>query len=152
MVWKKLGFFVYNSFMAKNFTPIDDLIKNSRPSVSTPMKEVEPPVYSQEKYDIKETAEQEVDKEVRPFIEVKSQTIQLPPDLKRLGVQPVSPTVFQSFQNIKLPISDDKVVVGLHAPISSSFRWLATLALYILRRAHLSLKTVHGKVIRILMG
>ena len=141
--------------MVANFTPIDPDsigVKKNQPVVSGQFKEAEPLVSPPEKFEMKEVAEHEPDEEVKPYIAVKSQTIQLPPDLKKLGVQSMPPSVLQSYQNVKLPITDDKVLTGLHAPISSSFRWLATLALYLLKRAHLGLKVVHGKVIRVLRG
>ncbi|MFH0979480.1 MAG: hypothetical protein V1803_00860 [Candidatus Roizmanbacteria bacterium] len=129
--------------MAKNFTPIDDLVSR----VSLP-KEAEP--VSAEKFEIKEVVEHKAEEEVRPFISPRQDTIELPPDLKKMGLQSTSSTQFNSYQNIKLPISDEKVVVGLHAPVTSSIRWLATLAVYLLARVHLGLKVVHGKVIRVL--
>ncbi len=138
--------------MRNNFTPIDDLIRkhrrNTTKNVTLP-KEAEP--VSPERFEIKEVVEHQVEeKEIKPFVSVRSETIKLPPDLKKLGLQPVNTTNFSSYQNIKLPISDEKIIVGLKAPITSSLRWLATLAVYLLARAHLALKVVHGKVVRIL--
>lgn len=137
--------------MANNYTPIDDLENKvqERQAVSKPI-EVEPITLTKESAEIKEVVEHQPEKEVRPYITPRHETIELPPDLKSLGVQSTTTTNFPAYQNVKLPISDDKVLVGLNAPISSSFRWLATLALYILRMAHLSLKRVHGHVVRVL--
>ena len=129
--------------MAKNFTPIDDLVNQ----ISLP-KEVEP--IGAEKFEIKEVVEHKAEEEVRPFVSPRQETIELPPDLKKMGLQSTSSSQFSSYQNIKLPISDEKVVVGLHAPVTTSLRWLATLAVYLLARVHLGLKVVHGKVIRVL--
>lgn len=135
--------------MTKNFTTIDDLVKKNKQNqtVSYP-KETEPIVA--EKFEIKEVVEHRVEDEVRPFVSPRSDTIELPPDLKSMGLQPVGQSQFSSFKNLKLPISDEKIVVGLHAPITSSLRWLATFAVYLLAQAHLGLKIIHGKVIRIL--
>ncbi len=137
-----------------NFTSIDDLIlkyqgnKNIKEeSVSLP-KEAEP--VSQEKFEIKEVVEHDVEEEVRPYVSPRKDTIELPPDLKKLGLQPVNTTKFPSYQNIKLPISDEKIIVGLKAPVTSSLRWLATLGVYLLAKAHLALKVVGGRVIRVL--
>lgn len=140
--------------MTTNFTPIDpDKIgAQNQPAISGPFKEAEPIISPPETFDIKEVAEHEPDEEVKPYVTLKPQTIQLPPDLKKLGIQSVSSSNLQSYQNVKLSISDDKVLAGLHAPISSSFRWLATLAFYLLKRAHLGLKIVHGRVIRVIKG
>lgn len=133
----------------KNYTAIDDLLdkKKNKDKVSLP-KEAEP--ISAEKFEIKEPAEDNVEEEVRPFISPRAETIELPPDLKKLGLQAVSHSKFPSYKNIKLPLSDEKIIVGQKAPITSSLRWLATFALYILAQAHLGLKVVHGHVIRVL--
>jgi len=136
--------------MAKNFTAIDDLVKKLKKenrAVSL-HKEAEP--VAAEKFEIKEVVEHKAEEEVRPYISPRQDTIELPPDLKKMGLQSTSSTQFSSYQNIKLPIPDEKVVVGLHAPITSSFRWLATFAVYLLATVHLGLKVVHGKVIRVL--
>ncbi|MEK7634069.1 MAG: hypothetical protein AAB437_04465 [Patescibacteria group bacterium] len=130
----------------KNYTAIDDLLEKNK-KISLP-KEAEP--LSAEKFEIKEPSEDSVEEEVRPFISPRAETIELPPDLKKLGLQAVSHSKFPSYKNIKLPLSDEKIIVGQKAPITSSLRWLATFALYILAQAHLGLKIVHGHVIRVL--
>ncbi|OGK26517.1 hypothetical protein A3C28_03145 [Candidatus Roizmanbacteria bacterium RIFCSPHIGHO2_02_FULL_39_9] len=86
---------------------------------------------------------------MKPYVEIKAESIELPPDLKKLGLQTTSSSSFPSYQNIKLPITDDKIVAGLNSPITSSLRWLATFALYLLQQAHLTLKVIHGKVVRV---
>ena len=136
--------------VAKNFTPIDDLLKKYQSSPVGAAKEHEPiPIKSGEISEIQELTEQKTEEEVRSYLQPRAETIELPPDLKKMGSQPTTPTQFSQYQNIKLPISDEKIVVGLHAPITSSLRWLATLAIYLLQQAHLGLKTIHGKVVRV---
>ena len=142
---------------AKNYTSIDDLVKKLKPRLTPSTqefvrgttKESEPIPTRKEKYEIKEAVEHQIEEEVKPFIQPRAETIKLPPDLKKMGLQPSTTTQFPSYQNIKLPLSDDKIIAGLHQPITSSFRWLATLAEYILKQAHLILKVIHGKVIRV---
>jgi len=136
----------YNQIMSKNFTAIDDLLEKNK-KISLP-KEAEP--IAGEKFEIKEISEDNIEEEVRPFISPRAETIELPPDLKKLGLQAVSHSKFPGYKNIKLPLSDEKIIVGQKAPITSSIRWLATFALYILAQAHLGLKVVHGHVIRVL--
>ena len=135
---------------AVNYTPIDDLINKYRSELVGLPKEAEPISRSSEETQMQEVVEHEPSEEVRPFINPKAESIKLPPDLKLLGLQPVSNTQFQNYQNVKLPISDDKIIKGLNAPISSSLRWLATLAVYILRLGHLQLRVVGGRVIRVI--
>lgn len=134
--------------MTDNFTAIDDLLKKMKKddNVSFP-KESEP---IGKEFEIKELVEHNPEEEVRPFVSPRAETIELPPDLKKLGLQAVSNSSFPSYKNIKLPLSDEKIIVGQKAPITSSIRWLATFALYILAQAHLGLKVVHGRVIRVL--
>jgi hypothetical protein len=134
----------------KNYTPIDDLIKKwqQKEVISLPSKETEP--IPKKEIEFKEVKEKEVEEEARPHLIKREETIELPPDIQKLGLKPIPTTDFPQYQNIKLPLSDDKIIVGLHAPISSSLRWLATLALYLLQKAHLSLKVIHGRVVRVL--
>lgn len=134
--------------MTKNFTAIDDLLKKTKKNNVSLPKEAEP--FAAEKFEIKEPSEDNVEDEVRPFVSPRAETIELPPDLKKMGLQAVSQSQFSDYKNIKLPISDEKIIVGQKAPITSSIRWLATFALYILAQAHLGLKVVHGHVIRVL--
>lgn len=130
-----------------NYTPIDDLIGARGPS-----KESEPAVLKEESKpeQIQEVVEHKPEKEVSTYLTPRAETIDIPPDLKQFGLQPATTTQFPSYQNIKLPISDEKITVGLHAPVTSSLRWLATLALYLLQQAHLGLKIIHGKVVRVI--
>ena len=128
----------------KNYTNIDELVKKHKKSTSVRRpKESEPIPRAQEKYEIKEVVELQPEEEVKPFVQPRPETIELPSDLKKMGIQPATTTQFPSYQNIKLPISDDKIIAGLNQPITSSIRWLATLALYILRQSHLVLKVSH---------
>ena len=137
-----------------NFTKIDDVLKKNNLSVTSSSfnKEGEPgPAITESSDEIQEVAEHEPDAETESFISPRSNTIKLPPDLVKLGVQSSnSSNNFPTYKNIKLPISDDKVITGLHAPISSSLRWLATFAVYLLAKAHLGLKVVKGHVVRVL--
>lgn len=130
----------------KNYTSIDDLLEKNK-NISLP-KEAEP--IASEKFEIEEPVEDNVEDEVRPFVSSRAETIELPPDLKALGLEAVTHSKFPSYKNIKLPLSDEKIIVGQKAPITSSIRWLATFAIYILAQAHLGLKVVHGRVIRVL--
>lgn len=85
---------------------------------------------------------------VRQFRE----TIELPPDVKKLGVTPASQpltSLSPPLPPVTLPVSDAAVVTGLHASLLAAIRWLATWCVKKLKKAHIALKTVHGKVIRV---
>lgn len=81
------------------------------------------------------------------------ETVELPPDLKNLGVttlssNPVSqgtPTLPQ----VSVPLSDQQILAGLHAPITSALLWLSAWCMKKLRKAGISLKVDHGKIERI---
>ncbi len=134
----------------KNFTPVDDDFKKQNGHQVSKPKESEPLLGKSEDFDVKEVVEHEItDEEVKPHVMVRPESINLPPDLKKLGVQSTSSTSFPNYQSVQTPLADDKVLTGLHAPITSSLRWLATLAWYLLQRAHVTLKIVHGKVMRV---
>lgn len=134
--------------LKKNYTKIDDLLNKTKKKENISLPKETEPIGTE--FEIKEPTEHSPEEEVKPFVNPRAETIKLPPDLKKLGLQTVSHSSFPSYKNIKLPLSDEKIVVGQKAPITSSIRWLATFALYILAQAHLGLKVVHGRVIRVL--
>lgn len=134
--------------LKKNYTKIDDLLNKTKKKENISLPKEAEPIGTE--FEIKEPTEHSPEEEVKPFVNPRAETIELPPDLKKLGLQTVSHSSFPSYKNIKLPLSDEKIVVGQKAPITSSIRWLATFALYILAQAHLGLKVVHGRVIRVL--
>lgn len=136
----------------KNFTSIQTLIEEQRKTMVSRPKESEPVVTPKEikEVGLQEAVEHKLGEEVSPFVQKRAESIKLPDDLKQAGVQSTETTQYPIYQDVKLPLSDEKIEAGLHAPITSSFRWLATLAIYILRTAHLQLKIVHGHVRRVL--
>lgn len=123
----------------------------SKEGVPMPAKSSEVLTMPEESFEQESVPESEA--AVEDFIEEQQEEIDIPPDLKQIGVQhPAHSTshIPMQYQNVKLPISDDKVIQGLQQPIDSSMRWLAEFAMYILRHAHLGLKVVHGKVVRVI--
>ena len=78
------------------------------------------------------------------------ETIELPPDVKKLGVTPSVPAVTSTaLPSVVLPISDQKVIQGLHIEMANALRWLAVWCIKRLKKAHIALKAVHGKIIRV---
>lgn len=130
---------------ANNHTPIHDMVQKHQASSS---KEAEP-LGSAEVPSFQEVVEHhEVAPDVAPYVKVTKETIKLPTDLKDAGVESVSHPKFTTHQSVHIPLTDEKIEEGLHKPVTSSFRWLAELCLYMLRKAHIALKVVHGKVVR----
>ena len=101
------------------------------------------------------STEVELAKEVSDVgVEKRGEVIaELPPDIKKLGVTQSGPsvpvTVTQSLPQVSLPLSDNQVLVGLHASITSAIRWLALWCIKKLAHAHLVLKVIHGKIVRV---
>lgn len=82
-------------------------------------------------------------------IEARKEEIELPPAIQKMGVvqsdanQPVTPVT------ANLPITDDKIVTGTGAPVVTSLRWLVEWCLRQLKKVHIKLKKVHGRIIRV---
>lgn len=77
---------------------------------------------------------------------------ELPPDLTQIGItlaQPsVSGVVAQPSLLIQMPLTDEQIEKGLHEEMKSSWRWLAEECIRRLKIAHILLKQVHGKLVR----
>ena len=139
-----------------NYTPIDEIVKKYEEETEkySAAKEAEPIQeeflkHDAEHIEIQQVVEHEPDKEVSGHVRKRHEKVKLDTELKKAGVKTTEQVTFQKYDTIKLPISDESVVKGLHKPISSSWRWLSTLAMYILKKAHLTLKSVGGKIIRV---
>lgn len=132
-------------------------------SIPTPVPTVSIPAGGKEKEPIKTgntelVSETTGDAELAPEMEKAGviqfkETIELPPDMKKLGLGPAGASVpFTSLTAIPpvvLPISDQQVVTGLQANVSSAIKWLATWCVKKLKKAHVALKIIHGKIIRV---
>ena len=101
---------------------------------------------------IKEVSQEiELPKEVsQAGVEIHG-AVEFPLDLKKLGVTPTGGQTPLSAvtTTISLPISDDKILAGTKAPLTSALKWLAVWCLKRLKVAHLILKSIHGKIIRV---
>lgn len=140
--------------MVKNFTSIDELVKKyneMKYGSGSVSKEFDIPSPSLETDELEAPVEQKTTSEdVEKYVTPHTNTIKLPPDLKKLGLKTKEDDQFKEAMNkIKLPISDERIMEDLKAPPSESRRWFATILLYILERAHLTLKKVGTKVVRI---
>ncbi len=138
--------------MVGNFTPLDVSAYDTqqRAAYVHSSKEAEPILSKRSEVShLDEAVEHEVPEEVKPFLNVRRESIKLPPDLETLGIQSSQTPAIPAYQKVILPLPDEKIISGLHAPITSSLRWLATLAMYMLLQAHLTLRIVGGKAVRV---
>ncbi len=129
-----------------NYTPIDFLLP-----IAAPHKEAEPirtKSEAQQKLEIHEVIEHQPSPEVAPFVDHHKETIDVPPDLKQIGVVSTGQPTVTATSPINIPLTDDKIVSGLHQPITSSLRWFAEFCLYLLKTVHVSLKEIQGKPVR----
>lgn len=133
-------------------TPSIPVSAQSVTATSTGLKEHEPPLVPVETV-AEISAEIEVPEEVeKAGVKRIGETIELPPDVKKLGVTHAGvsvPVVSVALPVVTLPISDQQVVTGLHAQVLSALRWLAEWCIKKLKRAHIALKVMHGKVMRV---
>ena len=98
------------------------------------------------------TKEIELPKEAKEIgMEKIHGVIELPPDIKNIGVTHSGPQapVFATSATISLPLSDDKILQSAHYPLTSAVKWLSVWCLKRLRSAHLVLKKIHGKIVRV---
>ncbi len=143
-----------------NYTPIDGLLEeylkaSPKSSVISITKEGEPITIAAEvapkKDFILTEAEPKVeDKEVKEFVEMTKNEPTLSPELKKAGLNVVESSSLDPKHKITLPITDDKILEGLDKPMNTSWRWLSEFARFFLLQAHISLKKIHGKVVRII--
>jgi len=141
--------------MAQNFTSIDELVKKyneMKHGAGSVSKEFDIPSSPPEKDELEAPVEQKTElEEVEKYVTPQSKTISLPPDLKKIGVQATNDDnqFKEALYKLKLPISDEKIMEDLKASPSESKRWYATILFYMLRMAHLTLKKVGSKVVRV---
>lgn len=90
------------------------------------------------------------DAEVGEYLKTQDTDPEIHPELKKAGLQTIQSDSLDEKHKVELPIPDEEVLAGLHKPITTSWRWLAEIALFMLKQAHLGLKTVHGHVVRVM--
>ncbi|MFH1827179.1 MAG: hypothetical protein ABH812_01945 [bacterium] len=137
-----------NNKNSRNFTPLQGISVGGGGGGSG-SKELEPSNSPFEKIVYYEAFEHEPDQETAQYVENRPETIKINEDLKKIGVQSNHNSKFSSFKEVRLPLSDKKIVEGLKEPVDSSFRWLAEFAILILKKAHATLKNIHGRIMRV---
>lgn len=142
---------------ATNYTDVNHLVKDlvedvheeyEEETAAMPTKEHEPPTHHEVTH-LEQAVEHEASGEVVPFVETRKEIPDISPEVEEQGVTATPTTNFPTFEEVKLPISDEKIVEGLEKPITSSWRWLSELCMYLLHQVHQTLKNIHGKVMRV---
>ena len=121
-----------------------------RDRISTPTsgKETEPAPHQPQEM-MEPIRAPEIGPEVSAYIEQRDK-MTVPPDLKSMGVR-AADNVHGS-TGPAFPISDEKIEEGLHKPVNSSWRWLSETLVYHLKQLHLTIKKVHGHIVRVARG
>lgn len=76
-------------------------------------------------------------------------TVAVPPKVSQMGVTAVGQSTPPPAISVTLPLNDEQIAQGLHQSIMSSWRWLAEWCIRRLKKVHLGLKTIHGKIMRV---
>lgn len=76
-------------------------------------------------------------------------SIPVPTQIAHMGVKPVGANIPMPTAATALPITDDKIALGLAKSIKESFRWLAEWCIRRLKQAHVGLQSIHGKLVRV---
>lgn len=87
---------------------------------------------------------------VKAGVKMSADSIVLPKLVQQMGVQAVGPQAPAAAQAaaISLPLSDEQIAKGLHQSIMTSWRWLAEWCKRQLLQAHLTIKSMQGKTVR----
>ncbi|MBP6045151.1 MAG: hypothetical protein WAT72_02335 [Microgenomates group bacterium] len=123
-------------------------LKNPLISTPTSGKETEPAPHQPQEM-MEPIRAPEIGPEVSAYIEQRDK-MTVPPDLKSMGVR-AADNVHGS-TGPAFPISDEKIEEGLHQPVNSSWRWLSETLVYHLKQLHLTIKKVHGHIVRVARG
>jgi len=76
--------------------------------------------------------------------------VSIPPSVSQMGVTHSGPTAsVSSHVSVKLPITDDQIMKGLHANVFDAFRWISEWCLRRLKIANFALKKVGSKATRV---
>ena len=143
-----------------NYTPIDDLVEENIKQKGTAgqtisiSKEGEPIEISPDdsKIDLEPPEDEPIieDEDVKEYLKTTPRKIELDPQLKKAGLSSVDHSSLDPRHKVKLLISDEKIIQGLNQPVTSAWRWLAELSRFLLRRAHLTIKVIHGHIVRVI--
>lgn len=78
--------------------------------------------------------------------------IELPPSVKQMGVTKIETEVsLPQAATTAVPLADDQIVKSAGASVWASLTWLAQWCLRQLKKAHVKLKKMHGKIVRVVM-
>lgn len=80
--------------------------------------------------------------------------IELPPSVKEMGVTKIPEQAnLPQAAPVLVPLADEQILQGTSpvAPVWASLTWLAQWCLRQLKKAHVKLKKIHGKIVRVVV-
>lgn len=78
--------------------------------------------------------------------------LELPPSVKQMGVTKIETEVsLPPAATTVVPLADDQIVKSSGASVWASLTWLAQWCLRQLKKAHVKLKKVQGKIVRVVV-
>lgn len=98
-----------------------------------------------------EQREVEKKREVGKFVKEVPTVPEIPREVEKAGVKhagPTAPVGKKAAKKVHLPLTDDEIVKGLHAHVWQSIRWLAVWCVRQLKKMHVVVKEVHGRLVR----
>lgn len=140
---------------ALNYTDISHLIRKAHDAFDSstwgrPEAEPRPAPKETDAYiELHEVVEHEPDAEVQEYVQQTAAAVPISEDLQNMGVQSTHVVQYPHYKEIQVPLSDEKIAMGLKKPINEAIRWLAEICRYLLRKAHIRLKIAHGKAKRV---
>jgi hypothetical protein len=139
-----------------NYTPVDHLKDDKKKKVSSISHggAERGGEYVPDRQDdyvaVQEVAEHEPSKEVSEYVDDRKEKVDLSKEAVDAGAVSTAAPNYPVYNILKLPISDNRVYKGLQAPANTSIRWFAEFCNYLLKRAHLHLKKIHGRIMRVI--
>lgn len=82
-------------------------------------------------------------------VELKSEEIELSQEIQKIGMEVVGSDQSLVQPTTNVPLQDNAIVGNQNSSVWLSLTWLAQWCLRQLKKAHVKLKKVHGKVVRI---
>ncbi len=87
--------------------------------------------------------------EIQEVVEVRQEEIELPPPLPKMGVTQTGADLPVNLSAVNPPLADEKILSGRKASITDNLRWLAEWCFKQLRKVHIKLKKINGRIVRV---
>lgn len=141
-----------NALPNQQSVPGDTQIPEPQPAPMPASGKEQEPLGRGEASELREVGQDiELPKEVGASgVRVAPTTVTLPQSVSQQGVKPVGPVAQASTSApVSLPLSDDQIAQGLKQGVASSWRWVAEWCVRRLKQAHMAIKSIHGKLVRV---